>query len=124
MLKVSLQITCAFLLMSIAQAEMQSAHHTLTIGTLSVASSHISSQNYDIEFSLGQPSIINSSDISFSDSYDLYAGFWNAIPTPCSGDSESDKDVDGMDLFYFINHFSQNDRLVIFSSEFGRNNCR
>jgi hypothetical protein len=68
---------------------------------------------------------MDSLDPIFSDSYDLYPGFWYVIAafeSTCPGDFNGDKDVDGSDLAEYIFDSGGLD-LEVFAANFGKVNC-
>ncbi len=59
-----------------------------------------------------------------SSTYDLYPGFWYTMNTSCCiWDIEPDGDVDGIDLYLFINPPYSASDIEGFGFEFGRTDC-
>jgi len=108
-------------------AEMQSENYRIPSAVLSGGGAPMSATSYQTNATLGQPSpLSNPADPPFSDSYDLYPGFWYTLvsgPLLCGElsnfaqafgttsadsnyntacDSEPDGDIDGLDLADFL----------------------
>ena len=114
------------LISSPSDAEMTSTNYRITASVMSSGGGALGSANYQTESTMGQPSpLMDPNEPPFSDSYDLYPGFWYTLsvgPLSCqdifsfaqafgstnldgeyniSCDSEPDGDIDGIDLVYF-----------------------
>ena len=108
----------------VSDAQMESANYSIPTSVLSGGGAPMSATSYQTNSTLGQPSPLpDSADPPFSDSFDLYPGFWYALMGPkCEGDHDSDGDVDGSDLAaYVAGDLSVS--LEEFAQDFGRVNC-
>ena len=109
-----------------AHAEMASEKYRVQNSVQSGGGTATTSDNYQMNSTLGQPSpLMDSNEPPFSDSYDLYPGFWyviSAFESTCPGDFNGDKDVDGSDLAEYIFDSGGLD-LDVFAADFGRANC-
>jgi hypothetical protein len=132
---------------SVAIANMSSTNFTITTTVMSGGGGSMSSPNFQIQGTVGQPTPLpNTADPPYSDSYDLYPGFWyttvaSAPPNDCPGDFENDGDVDGSDLAVFAADFGRTDcsgdcegdfdidgdvdgsDLAVLAADFGRTDC-
>ena len=99
-----------------ATAQMQSPNYRTPSVVLSGGGVSMQATSYQTNATFGQPSPLpDPADLPFSDSYDLYPGFWYIMvasipPNDCPGDFENDGDVDGSDL-------------AVFAADFGRTDC-
>jgi hypothetical protein len=110
----------------VARGQMQSINFRITTSAMSGGGAPMAADNYNTESTLGQSSpLMDPLDPSFSDTYDLYPGFWYVIAafeSTCPGDFNGDKDVDGSDLADYI--FEPNGLgLDEFALNFGKENC-
>ena len=103
-------------------AAMESENYSIKTSVMSSGGVPMRSASFKSNHSLGQTLI---SDPVSSEGYDLYAGFWYTIATiGCIWDLEpADGDVDGFDLFQFVNPPHNASDIESFSSEFGRTYC-
>jgi len=127
-------------------AEMASDNFRITTSVLSGGGAPISSINFKINATMGQPSpLMDPLDPPYSSDYDLYPGFWYTTELesvePCEGDFDTDGDVDGSDLAIFAADFGRTDcsadcpgdfdtdgdvdgsDLATFAADFGRTDC-
>ncbi len=84
------------------------------------------SAGFQTNATLGQPSPLpDPADPPFSDSYDLYPGFWYTVANvglTCPGDFNGDRDVDGSDLAEYL--FDAGGLgLAVFALNFGKGDC-
>jgi hypothetical protein len=118
----SLMIALAFS----ATAQMQSPNYRIPSAVLSGGGASMHATSYQTDASLGQPTPIpDPADPPFSDSYDLYPGFWHTvvnIGVTCLCDFNGDKDVDGSDLVEYL-FDSGGLSLHVFATDFGKDNC-
>ena len=109
-----------------ANAEMQSPNYRIPTSVLSGSGAPTASTNFQTNSTLGQPSpLMDPMDPPFSDSFDLYPGFWyviSALGSTCPCDFDGDKDVDGADLVEYI-FDSGGLSLEVFAANFGKTNC-
>ena len=107
-----------------SSAEMASENYRIRSTVTSAGGVPAGSANYQLNGTIGQPSpLMDSLDPPFSDSYDLYPGFWYTVIGPkCVGDYEGDGDVDGSDLAAYVAG-DLSIRLEEFAQDFGRVNC-
>jgi hypothetical protein len=109
-----------------ANAQMQSPNYRIPSAVLSGGGAPMRATSFQINATIGQPSPLQDpADPTFSDTYDLYPGFWYTIVTfglTCPGDFDSDGDVDGKDLAEYI-FDSGGLGLNVFAINFGRANC-
>ena len=109
-----------------ARAEMSSTNFKIPYSVQSSGGGFTGSDNYQMNTTLGQPSpLMDTQDSPFSDSFDLYPGFWyviSALGSICPGDFDGDKDVDGADLAEYI-FDSGGLTLDVFAANFGKTNC-
>ena len=108
------------------RAEMSSTNFKIPYSVQSSGGGSESSDNYQMKTTLGQPSpLMDPMEPPFSDSFDLYPGFWyviSALGSTCPGDFDRDKDVDGADLVEYIID-SAGLGLDVFAANFGKTNC-
>ena len=109
-----------------ANAQMQSTNYRIPSAVLSGGEAPMSATSFQLNATVGQPSPLqDSTDPPFSDSYDLYPGFWytiGATGVTCLGDFNNDRDVDGKDLAEFI--FDPGGLGVdVFATNFGKESC-
>ena len=128
-------------------AEMASENYRIRSSVHSAGGVPIGSTNYQLNGTVGQSSPLpDPADPPFSDSYDMYPGFWYILvasipPNNCPGDFEPDGDVDGSDLAVFAADFGRTDcsgdcegdfdidgdveesDLAVFVADFGRTDC-
>jgi len=128
-------------------AEMSSSNYRITTSVVSGGGSLMDSNSYRLNGTIGQaPPLMDPLDPPFSDTYDLYPGFWYTLvasipPNDCPGDFENDGDVDGSDLAVFAADFGRTDcsgdcegdfdsdgdvdgsDLAVFAADFGRTDC-
>ena len=107
-------------------AEMSSSNYRITTTVVSGGGRPMGSTGFQTNCTLGQPSPLpDSADPPFSDSYDLYPGFWYTVANivlTCPGDNNGDRDVDGSDLAAYI--FDTGGLgLDEFAVSFGKENC-
>ena len=109
-----------------SEAEMTSDNYRITSSVLSGGGASAGSANYQINGTVGQPTpLMDPMDQPYSKNYDLYPGFWYAVAGIgefCPGDSDFDKDVDGLDLAEYISDSGGLD-LNDFAMDFGKVNC-
>ncbi len=120
-------ILCMFSLNSaIVNAEMTSENYRIRSYVHSAGGVPTGSANYQINGTIGQPSpLMDPLEPPFSDTYDLYLGFWYVITvlaSTCPGDLNDDKDVDGSDLAEYIFDSGGLD-LEVFAASFGKEDC-
>jgi hypothetical protein len=128
-------------------AEMSSTNYRIPTTVVSGGGVPMGSAGFQTNGTLGQPSpLADPADPPFSDSYDLYPGFWHTLVAyvplnDCPGDFENDGDVDGSDLAVFAADFGRTDcsadcegdfdndgdvdgsDLAVFAADFGRTDC-
>jgi len=111
-----------FALMQSGSAEMSSTNYTIKTSVVSGGGAPIFSSGYYSNGTLGQTI---ASEPLLSADYDLYSGFWYTVfPGLCIWDLYPvDGDVDGSDLFRFINPPFDASGIDDFASEFGRTEC-
>lgn len=85
----------------------------------------MASANFQTNATLGQPSPVTQ---AFSSNYEILPGFWQTLIQPgCLWDFIFDDDVDGLDIYEFIEGIEtpgyNNTDLRSFSLEFGRTDC-
>ena len=115
-----------FFICSTAFAEMQSSNYTISASVFSSGGAQTGSGNFQTDSTLGQSTpLTDPADPPYSDSYELYPGFWNAVAKItlfCSGDDDLDNDVDGLDLEAYI--FDDGGLgLDVFAANFGKEVC-
>jgi hypothetical protein len=107
-------------------AEMSSVNYRITTSVISSGGSTMGSANFKAKSTVGQSSPLqNPTDPPYSDSYDLYPGFWYVaanIGSFCPGDDDFDKDIDGLDLAAYILD-SGGINLSDFAMNFGKAIC-
>ena len=104
-----------------AFSRMHSTSYSITSSVMSGAGIPMASTGFQTHSTLGQSSPV--APVS-SENYDLYAGFWYTMTTSgCIWDLEPDGDVDGFDLYQFINPPYNASDIESFGSEFGRTDC-
>ena len=107
-----------------AHGQMSSANYAITASVVSGGGGAMTSDNYETNTTLGQSSpLMDSGNPPYSESYDLYPGFWYTLEAggcenlssfaapygfvnpgmPC--DFDGDGDVDGSDLAEFVAGF-------------------
>jgi hypothetical protein len=110
----------------VALAGMTSDNYRIQQSVQSGGGTSSGSTNYQTNSTLGQPSpLMDPDDPPFSDSYDLYPGFWYTVAeigATCPGDFNGDQDVDGDDLADYLTDTSRVD-LIDFAANFGRVDC-
>ena len=118
-----------FLFLSLSSdsfAEMASENYRIRSSVYSAGGVPTGSMNYQLNGTVGQSSPLpDPADPPFSDSYDLYPGFWYTvvnIRVTCPCDFNGDKDVDGSDLADYL-FDSGGLSLEIFAIDFGKDNC-
>ena len=107
-------------------AEMSSTNYRITTTVVSGGGGPMGSASFQTNGTLGQPSpLADPADPPFSDSYDLYPGFWYTVANiglTCPGDFNGDRDVDGSDLAEYL--FDAGGLgLDAFAENFGKDNC-
>jgi hypothetical protein len=108
-----------------ASAQMQSASYRITTTVMSGVGTPMSSGNFQMNSTLGQPSPLMEQGMDpYSEHFGLLPGFWYTVATDpgCLYDYLYDGDVDGADLAEFLNAFSSSE-LAAFALEFGRVDC-
>jgi hypothetical protein len=104
-----------------AFSRMYSTSYSITSSVISSGGTPMGSANFQANSTLGQPS---PTAIATSTGYDLYAGFWYTITiNGCIWDLDPDGDVDGFDLYQFINPPYDASDIENFGTEFGRTDC-
>ena len=107
-------------------ADMSGTNYRIPTTVVSGGGGPMGSASFQTNGTLGQPSPLpDSADPPFSDSYDLYPGFWYTVANiglTCPGDNNGDKDVDGSDLAAYIFDSGGLD-LNDFVIDFGKVNC-
>lgn len=125
-LRMILTLTLIFSLVPVARGQMQSINYRITTSVMSGSGVPMASDYYNMDATLGQPSpLIDPQYPPFSNTYDLYPGFWYVIAafeSTCPGDIDGDKDVDGSDLADYILD-SGGLGLDDFAANFGKINC-
>lgn len=102
-------------------ADMSSTSYSIPTSVMSSGGAPMGSAHFQSNQTIGQPS---PPAITSSASYDLYAGFWHTLSiSGCIWDLEPDGDVDGFDLYQFINPPYNASDIETFRSEFGRTDC-
>ena len=107
-------------------AEMSSTNYRITTTVVSGGGGPMGSASFQTNGTLGQPSpLADPADPPFSDSYDLYPGFWYTVASiglTCPGDFNGDRDVDGSDLAEYL--FDTGGLgLAVFALNFGKGDC-
>ena len=109
-----------------AAAVMSSNSYRIFTSVISGGGSTMGSASFDAHSTIGQSSPLQAPiDPPYSDSYDLYPGFWYAVANMgsfCPGDNDFDRDIDGLDLAAYIldsGSLSLND----FAMNFGKAIC-
>jgi hypothetical protein len=111
---------------------LQSTSFQIPTFVFSGAGGPMESHSFRIEATLGQSTpLMDPADPPYSESFDVYPGFWFTVPTAigsyCIYDYEPDGDVDGKDLSEFIQDFAAGlisaSDLEDFSAEFGHSPC-
>lgn len=115
----------AVLVMSVA-AEMSSTNYHITTTVAAGGGGTMGSASFEVNSTVGQQSpLADPAEPPYSDSYDLYPGFWYTVANTglfCLGDDDFDKDIDGLDLAAYIldsGGMSLND----FAMNFGKEIC-
>ena len=123
---IMLMITFIVSLAFSTQAQMASDNYRIPTSVLSGGGAPASSDSYQINNTLGQPSpLMDPNYPPYSTNYDLYPGFWYTIWIGfdfCLGDCDHDGDVDGSDLAAIAADSGLLD-LSVFAIEFGRTDC-
>ena len=107
-------------------SEMSSTNYRITTTVVSGGGGPMGSASFQTNGTLGQPSPLpDPADPPFSDSYDLYPGFWYTVANivlTCPGDFNGDRDVDGSDLAEYL--FDTGGLgLEVFAPNFGKGDC-
>jgi hypothetical protein len=109
-----------------ASSETASDNYRIRSWVQSGGGSGTSSENYQMNSTLGQPSpLMDPANSPYSDHYDLYPGIWytfSLVAETCPCDNDRDKDVDGEDLAAYIlddGGFG----LDVFALNFGKVSC-
>ena len=107
-----------------AGAAMSSANYRIETTVMSSGGGSMASANYQLTGTLGQPSPLVDDPLfpPSSTSYAMLTGFWYTIGGGCTWDFEPDGDVDGADLYEFINAFNLAD-VPSFAAEYGSEGC-
>jgi len=112
-------------------ARAESENYLITTSVQSSGGAFINSGNYKISSTIGQPSPLSvGQENPNSENYDNYPGFWCTVKygpvVTCAGDLEPDgvpdRDVDGLDLYYYI-FFTPEIGLDEFATNFGKTDC-
>jgi hypothetical protein len=101
-------------------ANMSSASYRIPTSVVSGGGAPMGSVNFKTNATIGQ-----SAPLAFTSStnFRLYPGFWYTLShTYCRWDSNSDGDVDGLDLYQFIDPYDDLE-LESFTEQFGRTDC-
>ena len=104
-------------------AAMTSDHYAIPTSVMSCGGITMSSETFRNTSTLGQASPLT---IASSDHFALYPGFWYTLSEEiCIWDiaDPADGDVDGLDLYQFINPPYNASDIESFGSEFGREDC-
>jgi hypothetical protein len=125
--KIFILLAIIFLCMIVTGfAQMASENFQIQNSVQSGGGRDVASENYQISSTLGQSSPLpDPAGPPFSDTYDLYPGFWcviAAFESTCPGDFNGDTDVDGSDLAEYI-FDSEGLDLEVFAVNFGRADC-
>jgi len=104
-------------------AAMGSANFTIPTSVMSGGGAPMGSGSFQSNGTLGQPSPLQPAPAA-STNFDLYPGFWYTMfISNCIWDLDPvDGDVDGSDLYRFIDSHGASD-IENFGSEFGRTDC-
>jgi hypothetical protein len=125
-LTIILVMACLCLGIAVAgDAAMSSANYRIETTVMSSGGGSMASANYQLTGTLGQPSPLVDDPLfpPSSTSYAMLTGFWYTIGGGgCTWDFEPDGDVDGADLYEFINAFNLAD-VPSFAAEFGSAGC-
>ena len=107
-------------------AEMTSTNYRIPTAVMSGGGGYMESSGYEANSTIGQQSpLADPADPPYSDSYDLYPGFWYTVANvglTCPGDGDGDKDVDGSDLADYSDD-SGGLSIDVFAANFGKINC-
>ena len=104
-----------------AFSRMHSTSYSITSSVISSGGTPMGSASFQTNSTMGQPS---PTTIATSTGFDLYAGFWYTMTIRgCIWDLDPDGDVDGFDLYQFINPPYNASDIESFGSEFGRTDC-
>lgn len=105
-------------------ASMSSPNYSIKTSVMSSGGGPMTSTVFKTDSTLAQPVI---SEPLISLGYDLYSGFWYTMSTTgCIWDLEPDTgdgDVDGLDIFRFIDQAHEASLIQDFAFEFGRTDC-
>ncbi|RLC16148.1 MAG: hypothetical protein DRH93_18960 [Deltaproteobacteria bacterium] len=118
-------VTVLLILMGLpclSDAGISSTSYAIPTSVMSGGGAPMGSASFHSNATLGQSS---PPGITSSTSNDLYAGFWYTMAiSNCIWDiyNDNDSDVDGLDLYHFLNPFDESD-LESFTTEFGRTDC-
>jgi hypothetical protein len=79
--------TVLMLIPGLSSAEMFSANYRIATTVMSGGGAASASHNYQMNSTVGQPSPLSDlADPPFSDSFDLYSGFWHTVVYDSDGD--------------------------------------
>lgn len=123
-----LAVTLLALFPITASAAMSSTNYRITTTVMSGGGGVMASASYQLTGTLGQPSPLVEDPLfpPSSLSYEMLTGFWYTLGGGCIWDIEplvGDGDVDGADLYEFINAFDPAN-VPSFADEFGRAGCQ
>ncbi len=125
---VFLAAVCLCLIWAGQVSAMQSTNYKITASVMSSGGGTMTSASFVSNAVLGQPSpIADQDETPVSASYDLYPGYLYTLVSGsfCGWDlNPSDGDVDGLDLYLFIDGFDVTEYIEDFSGEFGRTGCQ
>ncbi len=104
---------------------MASSSYSIPVSVVSSGQSVMASEGFRIRSTLSQTTPLDGGERPHSESYSHNPGFWytHYQPQPCFGNTDSDGDVDGLDLAVLTNSGFSIPELVHFSDVFGKADC-
>ena len=124
-MRIELYLTTICMILIFSQtiyAGMESTHYSIPTSVLSGGGTPMTSSSFQTNGTIGQPSPLNP---GLSTTFEVNPGFWYTLSkSNCIWDifNDNDGDVDGVDLYRFINAYDLTD-LKSFTNEFGRTDC-